>query len=295
MKHTLGADPEFVILDANNQPVAAPVALKNPNNLEVKKVNTRFGDIFPDNVNIEASINYADTKAGFRRNVKGVIEIASNLVKPQGYTIHSIASLDWPIDQLKHPLCKQFGCDPDYNSFTVSMNEISSDRVKQPFRTAGGHLHIGSSDEGDFLHDFQGRIDTVNVFELIAGIPSLFLDNNEASIKRRSLYGGAGAHRPKDYGVECRSLSNFWCKSPKLVDFAYTACDFVLIEMREKNLKTIDLMRLPNIINNGDLRAAEPIRSEIFDQYEQLQEAYEVAYPDSQIDPMTPLSQTWKL
>ena len=39
--------------------------------------------------------------------------------------------------------------------------------------------------------------------------------------KRRELYGKAGAYRVKPYGVEYRVLSNFWLKSPALMQWVY--------------------------------------------------------------------------
>jgi len=40
---------------------------------------------------------------------------------------------------------------------------------------------------------------------------------HDTDMRRRELYGAAGAYRPKKYGVEYRTMSNFWLRSPQLM------------------------------------------------------------------------------
>jgi hypothetical protein len=94
---------------------------------------------------------------------------------------------------------------------------------ESPFRSAGGHIHIGV-DDGILLQDPHWG---VRMMDLFVGIPALFLDTDPTSQARKALYGNAGSHRPKDYGFEYRSLGNFWLASPKLVGLMYDLSTFV--------------------------------------------------------------------
>jgi hypothetical protein len=42
---------------------------------------------------------------------------------------------------------------------------------------------------------------------------------------RKELYGKAGAYRGKEYGVEYRSLSNYWVFDPKLTKWIWSSVD----------------------------------------------------------------------
>ena len=46
------------------------------------------------------------------------------------------------------------------------------------------------------------------------GLDSLLLDSDT---RRRSMYGRAGSFRFKEYGIEYRTLSNFWIKNNKSI------------------------------------------------------------------------------
>ncbi|MCW8826503.1 MAG: hypothetical protein OQK78_08770, partial [Gammaproteobacteria bacterium] len=47
----------------------------------------------------------------------------------------------------------------------------------------------------------------VKAMDLYLGVPSVLIDPDN---DRRELYGKAGAYRNKPYGLEYRTLSNFW-------------------------------------------------------------------------------------
>jgi hypothetical protein len=103
----------------------------------------------------------------------------------------------------ENPLAHVFGCDPDYNVWTMKPNP----RPFNPnplFRTAGGHLHFGVKCTNAQAVRFVRGLD------LYLGVWSVIKDEDK---DRRSLYGKAGAMRRKPYGVEYRVLSNFWVDS----------------------------------------------------------------------------------
>jgi hypothetical protein len=293
MKISLGSDPEYVIKNRNGEVVSAPMALQLAHDLEEPpKVNTRFGAVFADNVNLELSIDYAKSKQEFLEKTRGALHIAHKIVG-EDFTLHAIPSLDWPKAQLNHPICKKFGCQPDYDAFEERENEIPQGAQERSFRTAGGHVHIGY----DAITEptFENRIQAVKLFELIAGIPGVLLDSTPDSVKRRMLYGGAGAHRPKPYGVECRSQSNYWTQTPQLVNFMWDASEIVATELIEANMNPSQsrLSRLPSIINTANVKAAKKVFKDVTDHYPSLYASYESVEAQANMNKDTPLAVTW--
>jgi len=49
----------------------------------------------------------------------------------------------------------------------------------------------------------------------------VFLEKDNTACARRTLYGKAGAHRPKTYGVEYRACSSWWLASPEHTKLVY--------------------------------------------------------------------------
>ena len=105
--------------------------------------------------------------------------------------------------ELEHPNAQTFGCDPDFNAWTGRKNPRPKATDKN-LRSCGGHVHIGYL-EGKYK-DLAPR-SIIKACDLYMGIPAVFMDNGTL---RKQLYGKAGAYRQKGYGVEYRSLSNFW-------------------------------------------------------------------------------------
>ena len=83
------------------------------------------------------------------------------------------------------------------------------------------------------------------------GVASLEWDTDQ---DRRSLYGKAGAFRPKPFGLEYRVLSNAWCRNDQRVGYVY--------ELVRQALKNLMYNRaglndgVEEIINSGDVTAA---------------------------------------
>ena len=91
--------------------------------------------------------------------------------------------------------------------------------------------------------------------DLFLGVPSVTLDSDT---RRRELYGKAGAYRAKDYGVEYRTLSNFWIWKDSLKDWVYDqtqkAVDFVASGQQIAKHHGLIIRKA---INKGDMRSVE--------------------------------------
>jgi hypothetical protein len=82
-------------------------------------------------------------------------------------------------------------------------------------------------------------------------------------ILRKKLYGKAGAFRPKSYGVEYRTLSNFWIFEEKYIDWVYSAvesslqCGIDLDEYKDSIISCInknDKVLAKKLVNQFNLK-----------------------------------------
>jgi len=187
-----------------------------------------------DNVALEFASPPASNEMEFVKSLKEAFTEIVNKKVPEDLEIVVEPSARFDEDQLDHPEALEFGCDPDYDAWVPAMNPPAHCDDKT-FRSCGGHIHLGyvEGSGNDFLLDAWGRIHAVRMMDAFHGIVSVLLDNSEAAIERRKLYGKAGCHRPTDYGFEYRALSNFWIKSPNTVMLMYRLSGDMLRVMRK--------------------------------------------------------------
>ena len=129
----------------------------------------------------------------------------------------------------------------NYNAWTKKVNPRPC-ATNHKLRSAGGHVHVGIKG--------INRYQLIRAMDLFLGVPSLFMDKDT---RRRELYGKAGAFRPKPYGAEYRTLSNFWIWDKRLIEWVYhqtsRAIDFV---KSGKKLTAEDGKLIQRCINTGD-------------------------------------------
>lgn len=212
---TIGCDPEFFIKDSNGKFISS--IGKIPGTKEAPFYMPSGAGLQHDNVAIEFSSPVAKDGEDLVNKIRSAIsEIKQHL--PSGTTISVAPSASFDDSELTTPESKEFGCDPDYNAWTLEEN--TAPVCENPnFRSCGGHFHVGHV-EGDgnaFLLDPYGKVDMIKAMDCVHGIISILLDNSSQASDRRLLYGRAGCHRPTEYGIEYRVMSNFWMKSPRLV------------------------------------------------------------------------------
>lgn len=220
---TIGADPEVFLKDTHGWLKSAIPYIRGTKDTPIMLRNG--AGLQHDNVALEFASPVANNLIGFLRS----INVSLGLIKkelPFGYSLaHDIAAADFPETELKDEAAFEFGCSPDYNAWERVINDKPV--ISNPqFRSCGGHIHVGFVEGSDYKFlsnpdDLDSKARLIKVMDCIHGLLSVFLDKNEGATERRKLYGGAGCFRPTSYGVEYRTLSNFWIKDNTLISLMY--------------------------------------------------------------------------
>lgn len=261
----MGSDPEFMIKNQDGSLKSAIGIIKG-----TKEKRQKIGNghqVYYDNVLAECAVKPGSSKEEVVENFGDCFRHLADLIRP--YIILVEASGHYPESEVQHAEAQKFGCDPDMCAYKLEVNAPPM-VPEDGFRTAGGHIHVGfSGGVGDEYETSLKRLWIIRMMDLFVGIPSLLMDNGEKSIIRRRLYGKAGCHRQCfDYGVEYRSLSNFWLASPKLVELMYDLCNVCVDQVLEgsdliPNVEDIewgdayDHMELYETINSGNTKKAK--------------------------------------
>ena len=260
MDFTVGTDQEVFL--KNLQGLVSAIPLIPGTKLDPHPLPSG-GTIQRDNVAMEFATPPVKGEKAFVAAIKKCLRESLGFL-PEDHEASVSPSALFPEDQLNCPEAQEFGCEPDYDAWTVSINDPPCARNPQ-FRSCGGHLHIGHlPDSGtDFLKDFEGVIKTVKAFDLFLGIPFCMLDSSQEGVARKELYGKAGCHRPKDYGFEYRTLSNYWLRSPELVKLVHRLANHALKLVSKGHIDTLlesvgeEVIR--NTIDSGNIEKAKEI------------------------------------
>ena len=160
-----------------------------------------------DNVLAEYNIPPTTSLSQWMSYHEMALKFLAEKMKAHGKLV-PVASAELSDEDLSNPAAHVFGCDPDWNCWKLRPNPRPfSPNVR--LRSAGGHIHIG----GKFTKAEKNHLG--RYCDLYLGLPSVLEDKDT---KRRALYGQAGAIRFKPYGVEYRTLSNYWLADPTLTE-----------------------------------------------------------------------------
>lgn len=216
MNIKIGCDPEVFVQNPNSlQFMCAHNMIPGD---KAKPYKVPFGAVQVDGMALEFNTDPASTEEEFVHNVKEVYHTLQQMVP--GYNLACVPYAEFEEEYFKncHPDAKILGCDPDFNAWTGEKN--APPEGDRPARTASGHIHIGWT-EGANIDDpvhFADCMEVVKQLDYSLGLGSLLYDRDN---RRRSMYGQAGAFRPKSYGVEYRVLSNAWLLDDQLMRWVY--------------------------------------------------------------------------
>lgn len=203
---TIGADPEMFLKDATTGLLVPCIGILGGTKEE--PIPVLHGAVQEDNVMAEFNVDVAGDERSFVRNILSVRKQIRDKVKRYNLVEHIAGSAHFPEEQLLHPQAQTFGCEPDFNAWTGKQNP-RPECADKTLRTAGGHIHVGAKVNRELL---------IQYLDVLIGVPSIIFD---ADSERRQLYGKAGAFRPKPYGAEYRTVSNFWIADADKIKWVY--------------------------------------------------------------------------
>lgn len=258
---SIGTDPEFFVKKGE---VITSVAGKLGCSKSEKLVLAPDVRLQEDNVLAEFDINPQVGFAAFDDNVKRGIDLVNQLLSKQEMELAFGVSSHIYTEEELNSFDKSafvFGCTPDFNAFTGQQNP--SPKASNPgLRTAGGHVHLGF--DKIITVDQKSQMMAGVLCDYFLSLPSVLLDKDT---RRKELYGKASCVRFKEYGIEYRSLSNFW-----VADATHRKTVYEQVEKVVKNLDMSVLMelhaklpieQLHHIINTNDVKEADTFMSRL--------------------------------
>jgi hypothetical protein len=212
---TLGADPEAFVKKGDmivaSETVLPPAGLPG---------------VVRDGVQVEFHPVPFTCRANLANSLAGDIKVLHNHLK-RGGADYSICLT--PVVELSEaemaalpPNARVLGCQPSLNIYdpgaTVNVP------ANYPIRSAGGHIHIGLTGHVDGranggypkLHTKANAVRIIQAMDILVGNTCVLLDRDKMQPIRREVYGRAGEYRLPSYGVEYRTLSNFWLQAHPL-------------------------------------------------------------------------------
>lgn len=211
----IGADPEFFVKKFGKLHSAHGLI---PGTKEAPH-KVKNGAVQVDGMALEFNIDPAENYSQFESNMSNVMTQIMGMIPGYEVFVEPVADFGLEYIQAQPKEASELGCSPDFNAYTKMANPRPD--ANTPFRTASGHVHIGWTTEPVDINN-EGHLEAcrtlTKALDVYLGIPSLVWDTDD---RRRSLYGAAGAFRPKPYGMEYRVLSNKWITDPVLRKTVY--------------------------------------------------------------------------
>ncbi len=237
-----GADPELFLRDSKTQEPVTSIGLIGGTKTNPRSIGDGYA-VQEDNVAVEFNIPPAKSSKEFKNSLLHVLNYLNETLNPQGLSLDISPTMDFSHEQLEHPQAQELGCEPDYNAWTRDVNPRPT--APPTLRSSGGHLHIGYD-----TPNVETSLELIKAHDLFCGVASIMYDGD---VRRREVYGKAGAHRIKSYGVEYRTLSNFWIKTPELMEWLYAQSEKAVAFVNDGNV--IDEATgnmIISCINSGD-------------------------------------------
>lgn len=241
---TIGCDPEVFLTDSLGK-YKSIIGMIGGTKDAPKIITDRGHAVLEDNVAAEFNIPPCSSFEEFEKEIKFTLSEIKAMLPQLHFSTSSAVS--FPDSELQTPDAWIFGCEPDFNAWSGYENpKPCADDIN--LRSAGGHIHVGTN---------LPEKAVIQAMDRFLGVPSVLLDNGTL---RRNLYGKAGAYRPKPYGCEYRTLSNFWIFKSELIKWAYEGTQKALEFVSSGRSFTKDEAKaIQHCINTSDKQLAKKL------------------------------------
>jgi len=204
---TVGGDPEFLVRNSAGKIIPSW-------EIDLDGIKT----LYPDNALCEMTLTPVEGVKGIIKMKEEIKYIDAFLEKEGYHRVKGQVSFDFKEYEDEKALW-HVGCSP-YQS-------IYKGRVKPTFggaetvRTAGGHIHLGYDKT------------LIKTADLIKILDEVMYDNDPLRDPSRDiLYGARGCYRPKPYGLEYRSPSNWWLDDLERLTSQLRAVEYLINSRR---------------------------------------------------------------
>lgn len=229
------------------------------------------GKIIIDGVQVELNPKPSTCREVLASKISSLFNTLDNIAKENGCELsfeQTVKISEKEMDSLSDK-CKQFGCSPSKNAHQENATTGVKDASKFFSRSAGGHIHIGCGEPDIYSETYKvfkkepERL--VKMLDIIVGNFCVMIDRAEGNKERRKTYGRAGEYRLPPYGLEYRTLSNFWLQSYTLMSLVMSltrlAVSIVVsdkkeYDIEEKIINAVNMEEIARAINENDCELA---------------------------------------
>lgn len=206
----VGCDPEVAVFDSATKLLIPAWELVDAKKGDKPHQITKLTSVHADGVALEFNMTPCSIDL-FGKNVRRAYEdVLAYVAQQQEKSGHKLAvytvaeATAFSKATLEHPLANIDGCDPDfcaYNSEPMTPRERAPLNSVGARRFFGGHIHVG------YDQDSCPPFAMARLLDMFVYAP---LARHDMQGERKKMYGTAGLFRPKSYGMEYRTPSNFW-------------------------------------------------------------------------------------
>lgn len=193
----IGHDAEFIIRDRGTD---LPVSMA-----EMVQTTLTSCVIYPDNVMLEMGTDPVPLSEFSARIQENLWDLTNWLSSNHLYTIVGEEEAEFPREELCTAKAHAIGCNPFSSAYFLGVPLVPMP-YSDNWRFSGGHIHL-AYDKNLVPEPYLVKLLDEHLLDKVTN----------KSARRAEFYGQRGAYRSKPYGLEYRSLGNFWFEQPEFV------------------------------------------------------------------------------